>query len=147
MLYKAENILHLGHVMSVSVITVICVLMSVVITLLTFFAHGREIQGIVLLVAVIAPLIIAPLMSSPLVKLVIDKEVEKKRIYKDSANEAKKILRGFLHDVQYFESEAERVGGFDGSTMQHLEGTLKKTKDRLDSLDDIGDLTVENKIT
>ncbi len=71
---------------------------------------------------------------------------ERKKIYKDRANDAKKILKEFLHDVQYFESEAERIGGFDGSTMQHLEGALKKTKDRLDSLDALGDLTLENKI-
>jgi Mn2+/Fe2+ NRAMP family transporter len=136
----------MGPVKSVSVITVISILMSVAITLFIYFVFGREVPGIVLLIAVIAPLIIAPIVSSLLVKLVIEKEVEKKRIYKASANEAKEILRGFLHDVQYFESEAERIGGFDGNTMQHLEGALKKTKDKLNSLDDAGDLTVENKI-
>ena len=70
---------------------------------------------------------------------------EKKKIYKDSSNEAREILREFLRDIQYFESEAERIGGFDGNTMQHLEGALKKTKDRLDSIDDVGDITAENK--
>ena len=68
---------------------------------------------------------------------------EKKKIYKDSRNEATEILREFLRDVEYFESEAENIGGFDSNTIQHLEEALKKTRDRLD---DVGDLTVENKI-
>ncbi len=71
---------------------------------------------------------------------------EKKKIIEDRAKEENKILRKFFHYVQYFESEVQRNGGFDGSTMQHLDSTLKKTQDRLDSLDDIGDLTGENKI-
>jgi prefoldin subunit 5 len=70
---------------------------------------------------------------------------ERKAIYKASANEAKKVLREFLHDVKYFESEAENIGGFDSNTIQHLEDALKKTQDRLDSLDEVGDITAENK--
>ena len=146
MLDKIENMLRMGPVESVSVITLICVLMSVTITLLTFIVFGKEIHWVVLFAAITIPLIIAPLVSSLMVKLVIEKEAQKKKIYRTSAIEAKKILKDFLHDVQYFDSEAERIGGFDGNTMQHLEGALKKTQDRLDSLNDIGDLTAEHKI-
>ncbi len=146
MLNKIENILRMGPVKSVSFITITCVLMSVAIVLFTFFVFGREVQGIVLLLAVIVPLIIASIASSILIKLILKEEQEKRRIYKESAKEAKNILSNFLHDVQYFESVAEIIGGFDGKTMQNLEGALKKTQDRLDSLDDVDDLTAEHKI-
>ena len=146
MLDKIENMLRMGPVESVLVITLICVLMSVTITVFTFFVFGKEIHWVVLLATVTVPLIIAPIVSSLFVKLVIEKEAQKKRVYRTGAIEAKKILKEFLHDVQYFDSEAERIGGFDGNTMQHLEGALKKTQDRLDSLDDVGDLSAEHKI-
>lgn len=147
MIINIENICRLSHVKCISVITAVCILMSITITPLIFFAFSKEIQGIVFLNAIIVPLIIAPVVSSSLVKLVIEKELEKKRIYKDSANEAKKILKDFLHDVQYFDSEAERIGGFDGNTMQNLETALKNTQDKLEILNSTGDLTADNEIT
>jgi hypothetical protein len=143
MLNKIEKMLRMGPVESVTVITLISILLSLAITLPTFIVFGKEIHWVVLLVAITAPLIIAPLVSSLLIKLVIEKEAQKKRIYRTGAIEAKKVLMEFLHDVQYFESEAERIGGFDGNTMQHLEGALKKAQDRLNNLDDAGDLTAE----
>jgi hypothetical protein len=146
MLKKIENMLRMGPVESVLVITLICVLMSVTITVFTFFVFGKEIHWVVLLVAITAPLIIAPLVSSLLIKLVIEKEAQKKKIYRAGAIEAKKILKEFLHDVEYFDSEAERIGGFDGNTMQHLESALKRTQDKLDGLDDVSDITGQNKI-
>ena len=77
-------------------------------------------------------------------KMFIAQEEEKKKVYKNTANEAKKILKEFLHDVHYFESEAERIGGFDGKTMQHLEDALRKTEVKVDNLINAGDLTMEN---
>ena len=79
-----------------------------------------------------------------LTKKLVAKEEEKKKIYKDTANEARKVLKEFLHDVHYFESEAERIGGFDGNTMKHLENALKNTQERLEKLENIGDLTARN---
>ena len=69
---------------------------------------------------------------------------KKKKIYKDTANEARKVLKEFLHDVHYFESEAERIGGFDGNTMKHLENALKNTREKLEQLENVGDLTARN---
>ena len=73
-----------------------------------------------------------------------EKEQEKQDVYKTTVNEATQILRSFLHEIHYFESEAERIGGFDNRTLTNLEGALRKAQYRLDALINVGDVTAEN---
>ena len=138
--------MHWGHVKSVFYMTSLCILASVIITIAVHVITGEELKMLVLLIAIIAPLIIGSVVTSILIRLILREEQEKRRIYKESAREARNILREFLHDVHYFESEAERIGGFDGKTMQHLEQALSKARESLDRLDNVGDLTGQNQV-
>ena len=84
------------------------------------------------------------IISGYFTKKMQTKDKEKQDVYRATANEAIQILRSFLHEIHYFESEAERIGGFDNKTLTNLEEALRKTQYRLDALINVGDVTVEN---
>ena len=74
----------------------------------------------------------------------IRKGDETRRAYKATANESQRILKQFLHEVHYFEGEAEMAGGFDQKTMKYLGDALRKTEQRIDGLLELGEVTAQH---
>ncbi|OGT32932.1 MAG: hypothetical protein A2W28_01390 [Gammaproteobacteria bacterium RBG_16_51_14] len=77
-------------------------------------------------------------------KALVARQEETRKIFKATTAAFQHILNNFLNEILYFRDEAERVGGFDENTQKLLERAVKKAADRVDSLRNMSDISVEN---